>query len=438
MAQSLEPVSRLRSLGSLESSPNGTVRNIWSNCLQTVWTDSGTYPQFEVGEKTTMADYVVPDFSRRMRNGEVFFLPMSKTTRKGTRAGGTGVLLEYNAAQTCSGVTRHRQTQLTGNEVELHYVTQKQGSVWSGTPSLANLLGNELSELCVDLSTRVQNDRGRNTEVDVLEDLAEINKTLSIVHDMCQSIRKTVRNKRGPIGAIQSASQGYLIYRYGIRPTVNSLVGVLEGLMKRVGRVRKSTRSSGRLERSSVEVMASVDTLRTTNYIIIDKDVADVRAMSLDEFNASLMFNIGFSPKSLLTLPWELVPYSFVVDWFVNVGEFIGAMAPAIGFTHLGNCLVVRRTQTRTIACTGATTSGTTATVLSPPTGTYEYSESTITRGPLLAASLHVKSDFRFSNATRCLDALALMLQAMTVNYPLRRGGSTVRPSAKAILLANT
>jgi hypothetical protein len=38
---------------------------------------------------------------------------------------------------------------------------------------------------------------------------------------------------------------------------------------------------------------------------------------------------------------WEVVPYSFVVDWFFNVGDWIQAFTPAPGITPLRNWATV-------------------------------------------------------------------------------------------------
>jgi hypothetical protein len=39
--------------------------------------------------------------------------------------------------------------------------------------------------------------------------------------------------------------------------------------------------------------------------------------------------NVGFSP---IMTGWEIIPWSFVVDWFINVGETLQAFSPRVGF----------------------------------------------------------------------------------------------------------
>lgn len=50
----------------------------------------------------------------------------------------------------------------------------------------------------------------------------------------------------------------------------------------------------------------------------------------------------------MLALPWELVPYSFVADWFVNVSTFLNAVIPYLSTRPLGSWTTTRRTQTVT------------------------------------------------------------------------------------------
>lgn len=47
--------------------------------------------------------------------------------------------------------------------------------------------------------------------------------------------------------------------------------------------------------------------------------------------NLGLLAQMGLTNP--LTVAWELVPFSFVVDWFVNVSEFIGQLDEFVGLT---------------------------------------------------------------------------------------------------------
>jgi hypothetical protein len=52
------------------------------------------------------------------------------------------------------------------------------------------------------------------------------------------------------------------------------------------------------------------------------------------------------------TLIWEIIPFSFVVDWFANIGGLINALNPNPSYKTLGSWLV----STTTVTCYGTIT----------------------------------------------------------------------------------
>jgi hypothetical protein len=51
----------------------------------------------------------------------------------------------------------------------------------------------------------------------------------------------------------------------------------------------------------------------------------------------ALMGILGTRPRDVPATLWEIVPYSFVVDWFVNVGDWLQAITPVPGITVRGH-----------------------------------------------------------------------------------------------------
>jgi hypothetical protein len=198
---------------------------------------------------------------------------------------------------------------------------------------------------------------------------------------------------------------------------------IMKGLKAKTGKRRKTSRSKVAFDRSktwSVDTSNIYGTYKVFSEITTVEHI-EVRAMSLDEYTATVYSNVGLTTKGLLTTPWELVPYSFVADWFLNVGDFINALAPAPGWDQLGSALSVKSARVTVAKTTGLT-------VLDPnyvnkrmPRGSFELLEESRSRGPLGLPSLVVKSDFRLDNLTRQLDSLALLSQRLLALFAGRK-----------------
>jgi hypothetical protein len=187
---------------------------------------------------------------------------------------------------------------------------------------------------------------------------------------------------------------------------------VIAGLEKKVGRVRKTSRAKILLESNLQQrVVPYSNPAFTVKILETVSDRVQIRAMSLDEHVLSEANNVGLTSKGLITLPWELVRYSFVLDWFLTVGDFLGAITPAFGWTQLGSCYVIRREQAVSINALD-TIPGAGYVIDTPCSGGFTYLRDTRQRiVGLPAPGVVVRSDFRFSNLSRCLDAFALLAQ---------------------------
>jgi hypothetical protein len=409
-----QPYFRLRTRGKFDTSAVTEQQSLNSGCAQTAWTTIGTQQLPGIGTVETMGDWVVPGYHHLIQQGSVFFNPMYRTKHTASRSVGNGTHRQSTSSINCSGDIRFLQSRDIGNEVEVLYqVAAGLGFSAARTFIPPQLLQwNEISPLITQLSTKVQSDRGRSAQ-DLWEDLAEVDKSLSILHDLYRSIASVISSFRAR-NIAASAAELWLMYRYGIKPLVQDAAGVYEGLKKKVGRRRITSRARDSVSRQNTRTVVYTAGDQIVNISEFTSDTVEIRVMSLDEYNATLLFNVGFSPKSILTLPWELVKYSFVVDWFANAGDFIGAMVPAFGFSQLGSCTVIKRSSQLQFAAIGnVPTSG--WTVVAPCQGSFNtIIESTQRSTGLASPGLGLKNDFRLSNLTRLLDASSLVIQRLT------------------------
>jgi hypothetical protein len=217
---------------------------------------------------------------------------------------------------------------------------------------------------------------------------------------------------QGSRAVVKTAADLWLTYRFGIRPIVGDINNIMSALRKTVRSERKTSREKLRLygenSQSFVTSYGATNlswTRRSTEEVII-------RAMSLDEIDSTFWDDFGLSPKGLMTLPWELVSCSWVYDYFLNIGDYLGALAPAVGWKQLGSCLTAKRTlQNINSMSSFVLKDPTTYTILGMPSGTVSVTEVTKKRRPLDTPQVVVRSDFRFDSATRMANLFALAAQ---------------------------
>lgn len=172
----------------------------------------------------------------------------------------------------------------------------------------------------------------KNQKVNLAMSLAEYRQTASLFSDVGKRVAdawKAVR--RGDPRAIQRALGGrnrkryasnWLQFQYGVRPLVGDLYASMDLLADRLRiplPVRKvevtattlASGDSGTFGYSS-KPWAQSHQERWLCYYTVTSE------------GKKLGTSLGFTNPLLLA--WELVPYSFVIDWFVNVGEVLGSL----------------------------------------------------------------------------------------------------------------
>jgi len=277
----------------------------------------------------------------------------------------------------------------------------------------------DITRLSTLAQTKVLAQRGKYGESNLYESLAEIDKSLGLLKDIFERasrIQDGIFKSSKATSRLRSLSNHaagiYLLTRYGFGPLVQDVVGILKALDKPLGQMLKSTRAKE--EWSSQQTATLPDFVdagtavfgrtKTTTHKVT------VRALSLDNVNITPLGRLGLGVKDFISVPWELASYSFVYDWFANLGDYLGAMVPDIGLSNVGGCVTVEWECVETVTYSGRSASangGVSILSITPPppfTRTIKYKS----RTPGLNPGLSWQSDFKFDKLTRCLDALAL------------------------------
>lgn len=176
-------------------------------------------------------------------------------------------------------------------------------------------------------------------------DLAESRQTIQMIKNVT-SVRKMVQQfsrevlkpQKGLAASkrLKYASDRWLEYRYGWLPFVNSTYELLRTLSKRVDnktqfvtlRSRSSWENSGQFATTLPGAYGALTGFRTEKQSVKSELCGVYRARTSLEL-------YDFTSLNPLGIAWELVPYSFVVDWFVNIGETMELWENYIKFAHL-------------------------------------------------------------------------------------------------------
>jgi len=405
--------TRIRNqITTMSSSTNARYRN----CSDPNWSSDGSVTTYD-GRYLVTNDYVVKQFNKRRAKGEVFFNPYNSDSHF-AYASGTGYIAR-SVAQSCTSPSLYTEYERNSVASFLAILPRRTyGAKY--LPDFYTVVDSaSVKKLRTEVASSMLNSRGRS-DSNLFETLAEMDQTLGLMKKpitKLNSLLYKASRVRNPVGAARLAADktaaGWLTYRYGIRPIISDIQAIVEGARKKVGVRRQTYRAKGKISSSMSDTITGTFDVATCTIKRASTHTVEVRATSLDEAYFSFLENIGFTSKGLLTLPWELVTLSFVADWFVNLGDFIGSLVPTPGLKNLGSCITERHDiQTVYTSQSTAVRSGyesirviqkafdAECTVLR----TYKV------RDFLPVPGVVIKSDFKFDKVTRMADAVSLIV----------------------------
>jgi len=161
---------------------------------------------------------------------------------------------------------------------------------------------------------------------DVLTDMLEGKKTYTMMADLLKAainplssfnnLRKKIRKKPFK-GSDKFLREKWLEYRYGITPLMLSIQDASK-LLDELKYEYVTERC-----RETVDVLNDEDIPNVECIFIKHFGTVSVSATAKGRFeNRPSRFGSGIS-LNLANSLWEIIPYSLVVDWFVNVGDFL-------------------------------------------------------------------------------------------------------------------
>ncbi|UUW21320.1 MAG: maturation protein [Sanya fiers-like virus 23] len=154
---------------------------------------------------------------------------------------------------------------------------------------------------------------------------------------------KTLGLSKPPAGlsrrkTAKAFANNFLEYHFGWSPLVKDIYDCVSVLESRIPPHRATGRAT--VEQSVPEFLSG-NRYDKNHYLARCQLRADVR---VDNPNLALATQLGVTNPAIVA--WELVPFSFVVDWFMNVGDFLQSFTDFAGFQIMNPCKTTKNVVT--------------------------------------------------------------------------------------------
>jgi len=433
---------RTRTSGGLTQPWTRTSKSYPVSCSNRTISTVVTAIPFSTGETLSTTDEVVPDFHRKRSKGAVFFNSFVQRRYKSSSLG-SSLVRHTTIPLICTGppITQYAEYSgqhflnwlvSTGNPPTLKYVMDRPRQQSLVTETWTDCLAKRQNGLANLVESLAEMDKTWSMVGSPLENVVKLNREFKKAKELGRkrilaSYRKKLKSKNPLVRAAAYVAQTkaladflsaeWLRYRYGIRPMVSDIQVGFKALTEvyDIGPKRYTSRSSSNVVERSVTSGSIPQGSYFFTYQGTHAEQFSVRAMFLDEYRRTPFNKLGITFKNVLGVAWELTHFSFVVDWFVNVGDLIYANLPLVGVNELGGCFTtVDRCTSFYSVLTYGTTDPNTA-ISGVPSDTVLLEETWKVRIPstMARAGLVLKDDFRFEHFNRAVDAIALIQQQL-------------------------
>lgn len=339
-------------------------------------------------EARTCTDVVVPNYKQRSAAGEIFNNPFDSRSVIREFSGNFGVENRYNAyiSPTDSfdvyqiGMWRHGSA-IVQRGLDNHLAVEfsdlddeRRNAIveclagvnptdfdlgtfvaeWGKTRKLHRDVGNALLKVMLPQRLRYKKPRVRKTPLYDHEGRPILNRKGNPVYRYFHTEGKLDGDMA--LNRAKSAANAYLVGRYGVTPLLRDLESAQKFLLKT--HPKRST-ARGRIVRSDTVSHDAVLTIDVSSAVLRRQTtrIYEERYGILYESDLLSQMTAGLGLSRPLSTAWELVPYSFVIDWFVNVGSWLDAIQPSLSFKTL-SAWVSARDHYVTLYNAGAVTNG--------------------------------------------------------------------------------
>lgn len=271
-----------------------------------------------------------------------------------------------------------------------------------------------------DLSLVKAYDKAKQATAELGVILGELKETLHLLKNPLASVTKLLRGiPKLSIGRTATdLSNSWLAYRYGIRPLIMDIQGIIQAYES------NWTRCHNALLRARATVQTKSSSGSVINGRPIPGGTVTVRGRRNIENKCTSVVYYKWLQTGAFTdfksvggvtfgdipqIAWELVGYSFVVDWFIKVGQWLQAIKPSANFQLAGSCTSQVITTTEVWEPSNAVCSYPTWPLSQFSPSVTTYTEKRLIRRINQSLPVLPPVDFDYKGLTHVIDSLALL-----------------------------
>lgn len=207
-------------------------------------------------------------------------------------------------------------------------------------------------------------EKARDMKVNVAVAFAEGRQTVQMIRDIAKKLgtaytafRKGRFKKAAKTLGIQKpvgeAANHWLSYQYGWRPLVSDVVGLAELAAQHIelgGRGHRITVRSR--DFTTLQYDQTSSTYQGSTFLSYKTRIKGFwkfessAGLLLESESSEIAFaaQLGFGATDLALLAWEKTPFSFVFDWFVDVGSWLESVSALQGWKVLAGYVSLKQT----------------------------------------------------------------------------------------------
>jgi hypothetical protein len=146
----------------------------------------------------------------------------------------------------------------------------------------------------------------------------------------------------------EATANGWLELQYGWKPLLNDIFGAAELLALSNAKIVRGRVSAQHSVQRQFEIKSSSDRIPKVEFVHVEYVRKYVCYFSASNEVLNALSRMGITNPALIA--WELLPYSFVADWFIPIGNWISSFDATLGLDfEKGSVTTFRRTFTNQV-----------------------------------------------------------------------------------------